>query len=287
MADFAAACLDLLVFFAGASIGSFVNVVAYRLPRDLSIIRPRSFCPNCERSLPAPLNVPIFSYLALRGRCHYCGKPIGVRYLVSELGLGVVALYLWGNFPPLNALARFALCAAMLAASFIDLDWRIIPDAITLPGIPAGLLAATFVLPEVGLRSSLWGLLAGGGFLFVVGETYRLVRGHEGMGMGDVKLIAMVGAFMGWPGVLFTIFTGSAVGAVGGVIAGLVERRASPPVACASGSGSDNAMQSQEDSAAMRPGLLQTAVPFGPFLSLAAAIFVLFQPQLIRWYLVR
>lgn len=284
MADFAAACLDLLVFFAGASIGSFVNAIAYRLPRDISIVRPRSFCPNCGRSLPAILNVPVFSYLALRGRCHYCGKAIAIRYLIAEVGLGVIALFLKANFAPLSALARFVLCAGLLTASLIDLDWRIIPDEITLPGIPAGLLAAAFVLPEVGLRSALWGLLAGGGFLFVVGEAYRLLRGQEGMGMGDVKLIAMIGAFMGWPAVLFTIFTGSAAGAVGGVIVGLIGRRVETPE-IASAAGGDDPPGNSEAAADKQPGVLQTAVPFGPFLSSAAAIFILFQPQLIRWYL--
>ena len=276
-----------LAFVLGACVGSFVNVVAFRLPRELSIVRPRSFCPRCERPIPAWANIPIIAFIGLRGRCLMCQQPIPFRYFLTEISLAVAALYLYLSFPLPNALARFVFCAALFAASLIDFDWRIIPDAISLPGIPLGILAATFLVPEIGWRSSLFGIAVGGGFLFAVGEVYRLLRHREGMGMGDVKLMAMVGAFLGWPGVLFTLFVGSLLGSVGGILVGLIGPRRAEPV-------------TEDESAPSLPGapmpdeigeadeevsILQVTVPFGPFLSMASGIYTLFQPQLTRWYL--
>jgi len=271
--------LNILIFFAGASLGSFVNVVAYRLPHEISLIRPRSFCPHCVEPIPYWANIPVLSYVALRGRCYKCAGPIALRYPVTELGLGLIALYVAFSFPPLDAAARFALCAALFAVSWIDFDWHIIPDAITLPGIPLGVAAAAWAIPEVGLTDALVGVVLGGGVLFGVGEAYRLLRGHEGMGMGDVKLLAMIGAFLGWQGVLFTLFVGSALGAAGGIVSGMLIQ----------GGPSDDGkvVQADQEPAATDAGggLLQTVVPFGPFLSLAAGAFALFQPQLVSWYL--
>lgn len=275
-----------LAFVLGACVGSFVNVVAFRLPRELSIVRPRSFCPNCQRSIPAWANIPILAYIGLRGRCLMCRWRIPFRYFLTEFSLAVSALYLYLAFAPLNALARFALCAILFAASLIDFDWRIIPDLLSLPGIPLGVIAASLVEPEVGWKSSLLGVTLGGGFLFVVGEVYRLLRGREGMGMGDVKLLAMIGAFLGWPGVLFTLFAGSLAGSAGGLLVGLAGSRAagSRTVRETSGAAADGPLPDEIGEADAVP-ILQTAVPFGPFLSLAAGVYTLFQPQLTRWYL--
>lgn len=279
MNDVPTAVGGLSAFVLGACIGSFVNVVAYRLPRDLSIVTPGSTCPSCSRTIPAWTNVPIFAYLALRGRCLLCHGPIPLRYFLTELGLAFAAFYAYFAFPLPAALARFALCAALLAASLIDFDWRIIPDEISLSGIPVGIAAATFLMPEVGLKSALIGAVAGGGGLFLFGEAYRLLRKREGMGMGDVKLIAMIGAFLGWPAVLFTLFAGSILGAIGGTLHALWLRGAGA-AAVADRSGEDPAEADQVP-------ILQHAVPFGPFLSIAAAYYALFQPQLTHWYLSR
>lgn len=276
-----ASILEIIVFFFGASIGSFVNVVAYRLPREVSIVRPASFCPHCRTRIPFWSNVPVLGYLLLRGKCLRCGGWIAPRYFISELGLGLAAVYLYLNFAALDALARFALCAALFAVSWVDLDWRIIPDVISLPGIAVGLAAGSLVMPDIGWQDSLCGIALGGGLFYAVGEVYRWLRGREGMGMGDVKLLAMIGSFLGWQGVVFTIFIGSSLGAVGGIVLGLLGWQPGVPE-----------MEELDATASPNPeaehapeGLLQTPVPFGPFLSVAAGVFALFQPQLVRWYL--
>jgi leader peptidase (prepilin peptidase)/N-methyltransferase len=264
----------LIAFIFGASVGSFVSVVAYRLPRDISIATPRSFCVECNRAIPWWANIPILAYIGLRGRCVMCGARIPFRHFMAELSLAVIALFLYLMFPLPDAFARFVLCAALFVVALIDYDWRLIPNIITFPGIPIGLLAATFMIPEVGLKRSLIGIAIGWGFLFVTGELYFRLRGREGVGMGDVWLLGMVGAFLGWPGAVFTLFIGSFLGSIGGVLFALTGGAQEPPVA-------ENAAGVGET----ETSIMQTAVPFGPFLALAAGVFALFQPQLKRWYL--
>jgi leader peptidase (prepilin peptidase)/N-methyltransferase len=264
----------LIAFIFGASVGSFVSVVAYRLPRDISIVTPRSFCIECNRSIPWWANIPIFAYLGLRGRCVMCGARIPFRHFMAELSLAVIALFLYLMFPLPDAFARFVFCAALFIVALIDYDWRLIPNIITFPGIPIGLLAATFMIPEVGLKRSLIGIAIGWGFLFVTGELYFRLRGREGVGMGDVWLLGMVGAFLGWPGAVFTLFIGSFLGSIGGVLFALTGGAPQPPVA-------ENAAGAGE----AETSIMRTAVPFGPFLAVAAGVFALFQPQLKRWYL--
>lgn len=263
-----------LAVVVGASVGSFINVVAYRMPREISIISPRSFCPDCDRPIPWWANIPILAYLGLRGRCVMCGARIPLRHFMAELALAVTALYLYLSFPPADAAARFLLCAALFTVALIDYDWRLIPNVITMPGIVVGLAAASLAMPEVGLKSALIGLGVGWGFLFLTGEAYLLLRGSEGVGMGDVWLVGMVGAFLGWPGALFTIFVGSIFGSIGGIAFAISGGTSQPPAAEQS-AGTGEAESS----------ILRTAVPFGPFLALAAGIYTLFQPGLTRWYL--
>lgn len=262
-----------LAFLVGASVGSFVNVVAYRLPRDISIVSPRSFCAECGRPIPLWANIPILAYIGLRGRCLMCGGRIPFRHFMAEFSLAVAGLYLYLSFPLADALARFALCAALFTVALIDYDWRLIPNAITFPGIPIGLLAATFAMPEIGFKRSLIGIAFGWGFLFLTGEVYFRLRNREGVGMGDVWLLGMVGAFLGWPGAVFTLFIGSILGSIGGIAFALSGGSSEPPVAeHAAGAGETET------------SVLRTEVPFGPFLALAAGIFTLFQPQLAHWY---
>jgi leader peptidase (prepilin peptidase) / N-methyltransferase len=272
----------LVVFVLGACIGSFVNVVAYRLPRDLSIVKPRSFCPNCGRTIPFWANVPILAYLVLRGQCAACGGQIPFRYFLTELALASAAAYLYLNFPPLNALARFALCAGLFIAALVDYDWRLIPNVITIPGIPLGLLLSWWAMPEVGWKSSLAGIAVGAGFLFITGEMYLWIRRREGVGMGDVWLLGMVGAFLGWPGALFTLFAGSVLGTVGAFAIRLSGEHSQPLSKTLPGSVPQTVTYSVSGEAA--PRFWQTEIPFAPFLALAAGMFTLFQPVLTEWY---
>jgi leader peptidase (prepilin peptidase)/N-methyltransferase len=290
----------------GACAGSFAVTVAYRLPRDISIVMPRSFCESCERPIPWWANVPILAFLAARGRCLMCGASIPARYLGCELVLALCALFLYGNFPLGGAIARFVFVTALLVCSLVDYDWRLIPNLITFPGVPVGFAMAALLMPEVGWESSLIGIAIGGGLLYITGFVYELLRRKEGVGLGDVFLLAMVGAFIGWQGVMFTLFFGALLGSFGGLSVGLFgtprEAPEPPPFARersesimqgepvsiggatavpaldAEGAGS-SAAESEEHR------LLATAVPFGPFLSLAAGVFALFQPQLTSWYL--
>ncbi len=311
MIDMPKLVLAGLAFVFGACVGSFVGVVSFRLPRGLSIIKPRSFCPLCAQALAAWVNVPLLAYVFLRGRCAMCRGAIALRYPLSELALGAAALSLSLRFELWDALARFSLCAALLAVSLIDLEWRIIPDAISLPGIGAGILCATFFMSGVGLTSSLLGIFAGAGLLWILGETYRWTRGREGLGLGDVKLLGMVGAYLGWPGALFTIFFGALFGSLSGLIVAIAAPRwldGSQLDACPSAGGGDAAEQARysaatvcgsrfeageeespaavhQDAGRSFAALMHTQIPFAPFLSLAAAAYAVFQPELVGWYL--
>jgi len=135
-----------IAFLLGASVGSFACMVAYRLPRDLSIVSPRSFCESCERALTWWANIPILAYLGLKGRCVMCGAPIPFRHFLAELGLAVIALYLYFAFPLSDAIARFVLCAALWIVAIIDYDWRLIPNIITWPGTIVGFIAASTMM---------------------------------------------------------------------------------------------------------------------------------------------
>ncbi|HUO06212.1 MAG TPA: prepilin peptidase [Candidatus Binataceae bacterium] len=263
----------VLALAFGASVGSFANVVAWRLPRDMSISTPRSFCESCERAIPWWANIPILAYVGLRGRCLMCGAAIPFRHFLGELALAVTAMYLYFSFPLPGAIARFVFCAALWICAVIDYDWRLIPNLITWPGIPIGFIAAWLMMPEIGWKNSLLGILFGAGLLYGTGYLYELVRGQEGVGLGDVWLLGMVGAFLGWRGVFFTLFAGSLLGSVGGIAYALGQKETPVPPA-------DPASEPVEADVS----IMQTTVPFGPFLSLAAAIFALFQSQLMHLY---
>ncbi len=250
--------IDLFVLFFGCSIGSFLNVCIYRLPQDRSIVTPRSFCPKCRTPIRAYDNIPILSYLFLRGCCRKCKAKISWRYPLVEALTGAVALALYLKFGlSLHFLINFVLSAALVVVTFIDLDHRIIPDVISLPGILVGIGLALF-LPWMNLWDSLIGLLVGGGSLFLVAYAYEFLTKREGMGMGDVKLLAMLGAWLGWESVLFIIFFASLTGSIIGGLAILVQKQGR-----------------------------HYAIPFGPFLALCAMAYIFIGPDLIHWYLGR
>jgi leader peptidase (prepilin peptidase) / N-methyltransferase len=248
----------------GAIIGSFLNVVIYRLPAEnLSVVKPRSFCPECGNQIKWYDNLPLFSYWILRGKCRNCGASYSIRYFFVELTTAAFAvLFLhgvvgWKLFDPATGLIWFFLTCSLIAITFIDLDLQIIPNEISLPGIPIGLALSFFFMPH-GIISSLIGVAVGGGILLVIAYSYLFITKKEGMGMGDVKLLAMLGAFLGWQAVPFTLFAASMVGTVVGVA-----------FIIASGKGR------------------HYRVPFGPFLSLGAVLYMFIGPFVIDWYLGR
>jgi len=248
--------MGFLTFLFGICVGSFMNVCIFRLPNSQSIVQPRSMCPKCGNSIKFYDNIPILSFLLLKRKCRYCNAPISFRYPLVEIlgGLSAICVYLKFGIT-LEALIYYFFIVALLVITFIDIDHQIIPDRITLPGIPLFFLAS-FALPSIDLKDSLLGLVAGGGSLLAVAWAYHLVTKREGMGGGDIKLLAMIGTLVGWQGVLFTIFVASAVGTFAGIISMIGKTK---------------------------DGKL--AVPFGPFLSIGAITYIFFGPALIFWYL--
>jgi leader peptidase (prepilin peptidase)/N-methyltransferase len=199
-------------FALGAAVGSFANVAIHRLPRGESLVRPRSRCPACGTTIPAWANVPLLAWLALRGRCHHCRAAISLRYPLVELATALlfVALYLqWG--PNLRLLASWVVGAALIVAAFIDGEHKIIPDEITLPLVPFG-LAMAWLAPPPGLLDSLLGAGVVFAMLWTVSWAFERWRGEIGLGMGDVKLLAGLGAFLGLQPVLGVLLLGSLLG---------------------------------------------------------------------------
>lgn len=237
--------VESFAFVFGAAIGSFLNVCIYRIPLKVSIISPGSRCPACQHPLRLYDNLPIVSYLWLKGKCRDCGAKISWRYPVVELLTAVLAVMLFIKFGfTLKFLAHFLFVSALLVVTFIDLDHQIIPDVITLPGIPLFFLAAVFIC-RIHWLEALLGLLIGGGVLFTIAVLYELIAKREGMGGGDIKLLAMIGAFFGWKSLLFVLLCSSLLGAIVGLTTILIKKQN-----------------------------MRYAVPFGPFLSAAAIAYI-------------
>ncbi len=247
---------EILFFSFGICIGSFLNVCIYRLPASKSITNPRrSICPFCKETIPFYDNIPVLSYIWLRGRCRHCNTVIPLRYPIVELLSAVMALFVCMKFGPcFEGLIYFTFIALLIIITFIDLDHKIIPDIITLPGIPL-FLFLSLGIPSISLIDSLLGILTGGGSLFTVAIIYNLLTKKDGMGGGDIKLLAMIGALIGWQGVLFTIFVSSALGSTIGIALMLRTKKG-----------------------------MNFAVPFGPFLSAGAVLYIFFGTPVINWY---
>jgi leader peptidase (prepilin peptidase) / N-methyltransferase len=212
-----------LVAVVGAVVGSFLNVCIHRLPRHESVVFPPSRCPGCARRIRWYENVPVVSWLALRARCAGCGTRIPVMYPLVELATAVAFVAAWLVFGPTPLLVpRLLFASAMIVLAVTDLRDRLLPNAITYPGIVAGLLFSAFLPP--GLASALVGAVAGAGVPFLIGEAYYRLRGIEGLGMGDVKMLAMIGAFLGWEMALLTLFAASLLGVAIGVPLTIVKR---------------------------------------------------------------
>lgn len=246
---------QVFVFILGCCLGSFFNVVIYRLPAKLSIVQPGSHCPQCSRPIAFYDNIPLISYLILMGKCRHCRAPISFRYPMVEALTGTIALLLFQQYGfSMQLLGESIFVSLLILIAFIDLDTFTIPNILSLPGIAAG-LAFSFLTPRLSWQDSLLGILLGGGFLYAVAVAYQFFRRQEGLGGGDIKLLAMIGAFLGSAGVLFTIMLASVVGAMAGIA---VMRRT-------------------------RAGLT-AMVPFGPFLSLGAICYLVWGQSLVHWY---
>lgn len=247
--------IALYAAVVGLIIGSYLNVVVYRLPLGLSTVYPRSRCPGCGSPIQARDNVPVLSFLLLRGRCRHCGTTISWRYPLVEATSGLLftaCLLRFGLAP--QTLVAITFSCLMLVLALIDYDHMLLPDRITLPGIAVG-LATQLAAPLVGLVPAIAGALLGAGILLAVWGLWWVVRREEGMGLGDVKMLALVGAFLGWQGVLVTLFFGALSGSVVGLA--LMGR-----------GGVD----------------LRSKLPFGVFLAAGGVVALFFGDALVGWY---
>ncbi len=240
----------------GAIIGSFLNVCIFRLPKEKSIVWPGSYCPHCKNPIKFYDNIPLVSYILLKGCCRHCYTAISFQYPLVEGITALASLILFMKFGlSLSYFFYFLFVAALIVITVIDLYHQIIPDVISLPGIGVGLIAS-LMIPQITLFSSLMGTLLGGGSLFLVATIYQWLFKREGMGGGDVKLLAMIGAFLGWKAVILTILLSSLVGSITGIIVMILK-------------GKD----------------FKYAIPFGPFLSFGAVVSLFYGENIIRWYL--
>jgi leader peptidase (prepilin peptidase)/N-methyltransferase len=252
---------DLLAFLVGLALGSFLNVVATRLPVRERFWAGRSRCPHCRTTLAWHDNLPVLSFLYLRGRCRFCGAAISWRYPILELAGGLLFLVLWHQYPWSPQLIAYGpFVATLLVLTTIDLEHLLLPDVITYPGIVAG-LGLALLLPSPGFWEALLGAVLGGGFFWVVGWAYEKFSGKTGLGGGDVKLLALIGAFLGVKSLPFIIFISAALGALAGlglVLAGGGRRR--------------------------DQGWRTTRIPYGPFLAAAALLYLFAGQQLVRFF---
>jgi leader peptidase (prepilin peptidase) / N-methyltransferase len=266
----------VVVFLFGLIVGSFLNVCIVRLPREQSIVSPRSQCPRCKALIHWYDNIPLISFFALRGKCRSCGLPISWRYPLVELLNGLLYLWSYVAFGPTGEVGLvMALCSALLVITFVDLDHQIIPDVITLPGMVIGLLAAPLfmsaleppmafglgrLLPSAGTYltgfvNSLIGLLMGAAPLFIIGWLWEKLRKVEAMGGGDVKYMGMVGSFLGWKGAFLTIMLGALTGSVVGVTLIALKKHQADKV-----------------------------IPFGPYLAFGTLLTLFYGADIIDWY---
>ncbi|MGD0061522.1 MAG: prepilin peptidase [Verrucomicrobiia bacterium] len=266
--------LDFVVFTFGAVIGSFLNVCVHRMPLEQSIVTPPSHCPHCNERIRWVDNIPLVSYLALRGKCRTCGARISARYFLVELLTAVLFLLMWlklteWDHPPVQGIyflkgpIYWMVIAGLIVATFIDFEHYIIPNEITLGGLIVGLLLSAVYPPlhdadtiKLSLLRSLLGAVVGGVSLLTVAVVGRLIFRKEAMGMGDVKLLAAIGAFFGWQSTLFTILVSSLLGGVVGLVLVL---------------GSKKGWESR--------------IPYGPYIAFGAILWMFCGHEIVNWYL--
>ncbi len=249
--------LLIITFIFGSIIGSFLNVVIYRIPREKSIVFPSSSCPSCGYKIKWYENIPVLSFLILKGKCKNCNEPISIRYPLVEIltGISAVLVYIKWNFG-LEFIFYFLFICLIISIIFIDIDFRIIPDELNLIGFISGIVFS-FIRNDFSILDAVLGAITGAGFLYLVGYLYLKFRGIEGLGLGDVKMLAFVGTYVGWFGSLFTIFFGSVLGVFVGVALSLIRKK-------------------------KYEGQLE--IPFGPFLGIAAVIYLFFGEKIKDFY---
>ena len=253
--------VPIVIFIFGAVIGSFLNVCIYRIPRSKSIVKPNSFCPNCEKPIKFYDNIPIISYIVLGGKCRHCNAKISKRYPLIELLTAILFFYFYRHVgPSFELFIMWFFIALLIVIAFIDYDFQIIPDILSIGGLVAGVLFAIvrpyfkYLDPKFGFLDAIYGVLIGGGILFIIAYGYQLITKREGMGGGDIKLLAMIGAFIGLKGVIFSLVSGSLFGTIVGIPLMLIKKENT-----------------------------KYAIPFGPFLSLGALIYIFEGDVLIRF----
>lgn len=247
---------NLLTVIIGLALGSFVNVLVHRLPRGESIVKPGSHCPSCKKPIPWWCNVPVISYILLRGKCRDCGKGISIRYPIVELLVALFCLlaklrFGWGL---LLVFRDWPFIAVMIAIFFIDLEHRIIPDSLSLGGLGLGLVTA-LAAPAIGILASFIGAAFGFGIFYLMALIYEKSTGRQGLGGGDIKFLAMLGAFLGVNGVFVTILLSSVLGSLVGIGWAVIFRK---------------------------KNVMKTAIPYGPFL-VAGGFFYYFLGDLL-WF---
>ncbi len=258
--------LYFIAFVCGAVVGSFLNVCIYRIPRGLSLVLPSSRCPSCNNPISPRDNIPILSYIFLKGRCRVCRARISLKYpFVESLNAILYVLVLWRFGPGFSwfLLVYFVFVSSLIVITFIDLEYRIIPNGITLPGIPLALIFGSTVIPDpfsrvdvLGFKMSFTGLVLGGGLFFLMGLLGEAVFKKEAMGGGDIKMMAMVGGLLGWKGVILTTFLASLFGSLIGVSLIMVKGKQ-----------------------------WGSKIPFGPYLAFGAVVSLFLGQELLNWYI--
>jgi leader peptidase (prepilin peptidase) / N-methyltransferase len=298
--------LASVIFIFGLCFGSFLNVCIYRLPRDKSVVAPRSACPHCADPIPLYHNIPVLSWLVLRGKCRACQQPISARYLLVELLTGFLFVVCYWHFGVSLAMLKCAVLGwLLLGLIFTDAETKLLPDALTLPGLVFG-VAFSLVVPVNDLASrimpglvsvplrheipwriwslsdSLLGAVVGASFLYGAAAIYLRARGVEGMGFGDVKLMAMIGAFLGTKLTVLTVFAASVAGSLFGLSTVLAVWIKRTRRRVARGAAFSPAYRRAWQSARM--ALRYYEMPFGVFLGSMALLAFFFGNQLLRWY---
>jgi leader peptidase (prepilin peptidase)/N-methyltransferase len=270
--------LTVIVFVFGTCIGSYLNVCIYRIPRELSTVGPRSFCPSCREKIPWFCNIPLLSYIFLRGKCRFCGTRISPRYILVETLVGLIFVLLWlkltiqADNRPLGLVPVYdwklipvywLIASGLILGTFVDFEFMIIPDRVTLGGVAAGLVASLLVpalhSQDHAVSSLLWsgvGAATGWILLRAVAVVGSMLFQKDAMGLGDVKLLAAIGAFLGFKGVLFSVVVSSLIGSVVGLALVLSRKKE-----------------------------MQSRIPYGPYLALAALIWILWGPVIVDAYM--